>query len=189
MDFFPSPSNRNTRILSWIPLSPFNSVVFDSHVGRVETQLSSRSSSSKFAMRQQWTFLHAWRPRWWWNSIVRVVKYAASFGTREKMRDEYYLLLVAPSRWIKSIWAIFKNIFKRTKERKEFKREFLFVCFFFSFFRSLCLFQMWLHLNERETKRVPSVFLKAVPRYRLARNDTGPRHRRIIKKIFGGKTA
>lgn len=77
----------------------------------------------------------------WWNSIVRVVKYAASFGTREKMRDEYYLLLVAPSRWIKSIWAIFKNIFKRTKERKEFKREFLFVCFFFLFFDRYACFK------------------------------------------------
>lgn len=187
MDFFPFPSNRSMRVLSWIPLSPFNSVVFDSHVGRVSLLVQvqanlQRASSELFFTR--WDHDGAW-----WNSIVRVVKYAASFGTREKMRDEYYLLLVAPSRWIKSIWAIFKNIFKRTKERKEFKREFLFVCFFFSFFRSLRLFQMWLHLNERETKRVPSVFLKAVPRYRLARNDTGPRHRRIIKKIFGEKTA
>lgn len=77
----------------------------------------------------------------WWNSIVRVVKYAASFGTREKMRDEYYLLLVAPSRWIKSIWAIFKNIFKLIKERKEFKREFLFVCFFFLFFDRYACFK------------------------------------------------
>lgn len=139
MDFFPSPSNRSTRVLSRIPLSPFNSVVFDSHVGRVSFLVQvqanlQRASSELFFTR--WDHDGAW-----WNSIVRVVKYAASFGTREKMRDEYYLLLVAPSRWIKSIWAIFKNIFKRTKERKEFEREFLFVCFFFLFFDRYACFK------------------------------------------------
>lgn len=96
MDFFPSPSNRSTRVLSWIPLSPFNSVVFDSHVGRVSLLVQvqanlQRASSELFFTRGD-------HDGAWWNSIVRVVKYAASFGTREKMRDEYYLLLVAPSR-------------------------------------------------------------------------------------------
>lgn len=189
MDFFPSPPIEARGfyhgfpfllLIRWFLTRTWDASKRNSLLVQVQANLQ-RASNELFFTRGDYDGA--------WYSIVRVVKYAASFGTREKMRDEYYLLLVAPSRWIKSIWAIFKNIFKRTKERKEFKREFLFVCFFFSFFRSLRLFQMWLHLNERETKRVPSVFLKAVPRYRLARNDTGPRHRRIIKKIFGEKTA